>query len=417
MSVPPAHPSSPRTPPSPKTLDPPRSSPSPTSTQQQQDSAEPIEVPPSTQLEDKQDDRAMDKAEAKEKQFQGQKVVAKETDFQKERADQAYEEIDSLRTSLQLITKERDSGVRENKNLLKDLLDAHKQLDKKEAQCHELIKNEKKNQEPALVVASTSHSATMNTLMALQEELQIKKLQRQLLVSGFMSQTAQHEAKLPHLPDMPDIPSTSQHNEEHQGPAPGALDVRGDLEQEIKDMPKGPAKEFLLHEKKVMESMAMAFLQPEEQKVGLQMIQQKVSTVEENREQVVISVDRELMAMEVFLRWTQVEMVLLEKKEEQEGYSLEMRELYLLGCAPFPPLPLVVWTALAWLQNWLFNLFAQGLLNLLSGQLRCPLFCNVFFSLYFLQIFNSPTKVNDLFFLRLSCLGYLSFFLCLLFNL
>ncbi|MCO5600662.1 hypothetical protein L7F22_054777 [Adiantum nelumboides] len=44
-------------------------------------------------------------------QFQCQKVVAKETDFQKERADQAYEETDNLKTALQLVTKERDSGA------------------------------------------------------------------------------------------------------------------------------------------------------------------------------------------------------------------------------------------------------------------------------------------------------------------
>ncbi|MCO5560967.1 hypothetical protein L7F22_014587 [Adiantum nelumboides] len=156
----------------------------------------------------------------------------------------------------------------------------------------------------------------MNTLMALQEELQIEKLQRQLLVSGFMSQTAQHEARvkqlehelaqakaelelqkkhnealnkekeavgslvstsqisqakihvhvqLPPMPYLPDLPGTSHHYKEHQGPAPGALDVRGDLEQEIEDMPKGPAKEFLLHKKKVTESAALAFLLLEEQ--------------------------------------------------------------------------------------------------------------------------------------------------------
>ncbi|MCO5577996.1 hypothetical protein L7F22_031834 [Adiantum nelumboides] len=54
------------------------------------------------------------------------------------------------------------------------------------------------NQEPASAVPSTSDSATANTLVALQEELQIENLQRQLLVSGFMSQTAQHEAKSVH---------------------------------------------------------------------------------------------------------------------------------------------------------------------------------------------------------------------------
>ncbi|MCO5577971.1 hypothetical protein L7F22_031808 [Adiantum nelumboides] len=71
--------------------------------------------------------------------------------------------------------------------------------------------------------------------------------------------------QLPYMPDMPDLPGTSHPDEEHQGPVPGALDVRGDLEQNIDDMPEGPAKEFLIHKKKVMESAALAFLQPKEQ--------------------------------------------------------------------------------------------------------------------------------------------------------
>ncbi|MCO5608438.1 hypothetical protein L7F22_062648 [Adiantum nelumboides] len=37
------------------------------------------------------------------------------------------------------------------------------------------------------------------------------------------------------------------------------------MEQEVEDMPEGPAKEYLLYEKKVMESAALAFLQPDEQ--------------------------------------------------------------------------------------------------------------------------------------------------------
>ncbi|MCO5591702.1 hypothetical protein L7F22_045693 [Adiantum nelumboides] len=104
------------------------------------------------------------------------------------------------------------------------------QLTKKKAQNHELIKNEKKmkeqikykdaryqklnasyntvkntltallqNQEPAVAAPSTLDSAALNTLAALQAELQIEKLQRQLLVFGFMSQTAQHEAKVKQL--------------------------------------------------------------------------------------------------------------------------------------------------------------------------------------------------------------------------
>ncbi|MCO5579251.1 hypothetical protein L7F22_033105 [Adiantum nelumboides] len=244
--------STPRTPPSPTTLNPPRSPPAPASSQQQQPSAEPSEIPPSTQEEK---DQSMDRAEEEKKQadtdkskpvdielqiplmqleepsheeayeevknfhytkiiltlsrqFKCQQVVAKETDFEKERANRAYEEVANLRIALEL-----------------------SQLTKKEAQNHELIKNEKKmkkqlkyedarfqkvntsyntvkggtltallqNQEPAAATTSTSNSATMNTIKALQEELQTEKLQRQLLVSGFMSQTAQHEAKVKEL--------------------------------------------------------------------------------------------------------------------------------------------------------------------------------------------------------------------------
>ncbi|MCO5595491.1 hypothetical protein L7F22_049535 [Adiantum nelumboides] len=74
---------------------------------------------------------------------------------------------------------------------------------------------------------------------------------------------------LPHMPKMHDLPSTSHHNEEQQGLTPGVLDVKGDIEQNIEDMPQGPAKEFLLHEKRVMESATLAYLQPDEQVKGL----------------------------------------------------------------------------------------------------------------------------------------------------
>ncbi|MCO5606674.1 hypothetical protein L7F22_060863 [Adiantum nelumboides] len=63
-------------------------------------------------------------------------------------------------------------------------------------------------------------------------------------------------------------PGSSQHEEEGQVPAPGALDVRVDITQSMEDMPEGPSKEFLLNEKKVIESVALAFLQPEEQVKG-----------------------------------------------------------------------------------------------------------------------------------------------------
>ncbi|MCO5606009.1 hypothetical protein L7F22_060196 [Adiantum nelumboides] len=136
---------------------------------------------------------------------------------------------------------------------------------------------ETKTQEPTTAIASTSDSATMNTLTALQEELQQEKLQRQLLVSGFMTQTEVHEAKVKDLEqelekakaeleihkqqnEALNLPGTSHHDEEKQGPTPRALDVRGDIEQNIEDMPEEPAKDFLLHEKRVMESMALAYL-------------------------------------------------------------------------------------------------------------------------------------------------------------
>ncbi|MCO5547489.1 hypothetical protein L7F22_000939 [Adiantum nelumboides] len=69
--------------------------------------------------------------------------------------------------------------------------------------------------------------------------------------------------QLPLMLEMPEFPSTQE--EEQQRPAPGALDVKEQLEQEIEDMVEGPAKEYLLYKKKVMESAALAFRQPEEQ--------------------------------------------------------------------------------------------------------------------------------------------------------
>ncbi|MCO5598513.1 hypothetical protein L7F22_052610 [Adiantum nelumboides] len=65
------------------------------------------------------------------------------------------------------------------------------------------------------------------------------------------------------MPEMPEFQGTEE--EEQPRPAPGALDIREQMEQEIEDMPEGPAKEYLMYEKKVMESAALAFLQPKEQ--------------------------------------------------------------------------------------------------------------------------------------------------------
>ncbi|MCO5597289.1 hypothetical protein L7F22_051366 [Adiantum nelumboides] len=67
----------------------------------------------------------------------------------------------------------------------------------------------------------------------------------------------------PQLPEMPEFQGTEE--EEQLKPAPGALHIREKMEQEIEDLPEGPAKEYLRYEKKVMQSAALAFLQPEEQ--------------------------------------------------------------------------------------------------------------------------------------------------------
>ncbi|MCO5567055.1 hypothetical protein L7F22_020740 [Adiantum nelumboides] len=255
--------------------------------------------------------------------FQCQQVVAKESEIQKTRANQAQEEIANLCTALDLVTKERDSAAKENENLIRDLMDLQSQLTRKEAEkkMKEQLKYEDaryqklnasyntvkstltallQNQEPAVAEPSTFDSAALNTLAALQAELNTEKLQRQLLVSGFMSQIAQHEAKVKQLeeelakakadlaavgsltstsqfqqaethepiqpsqlPEMPEFQGIEE--EEQQRPAPGALDIREEIEQEIEDLPEGPTKEYLLYEKKVKQSAALAFLQPEEQ--------------------------------------------------------------------------------------------------------------------------------------------------------
>ncbi|MCO5578423.1 hypothetical protein L7F22_032265 [Adiantum nelumboides] len=353
--------STPQTPPSPLPLETPLSPPAPISPQQQHPSAEtaeptapiteetsqPMEAsPPKETAQPLDEDEEPSSQEAilevksfdytgllqtLTRQFQCQQVVAKETEIQKTRANQAQEENANLRIALELVTKERDSTAKENENLIRDLIDLESQLTRKEAQNHELIKNDKKmkeqlkyeddryqklnasyntvkntltallqNQEPAAAAPSTSDSAALNTLAALQAELNTEKLQRQLLVSGFMSQTAQHEAKVkqleeelakakaelaavgslastseiqqaeahvhiqpPQLPKMPEFQGIEE--EQQQRPAPGALDIREEIEQEIEDLPEGPAKEYLMYKKKVMQSVALAFLQPEEQ--------------------------------------------------------------------------------------------------------------------------------------------------------
>ncbi|MCO5580504.1 hypothetical protein L7F22_034372 [Adiantum nelumboides] len=262
--VPPALPSSPitpfppastpRTPPSPTTLDPPRSPPTLASPQQQQPSINLAEVPSSSQPQGKED-QPEDKAnQEKEKadiakprtakaeqqiplmqfeeptkeeayeevksfdytkiiltlsrQFQCQRVVVQERDFQRERAQIANEEVNNLRTVLELsklIKKEaQNNELIKNEKKLKEQLKYKDSRLQKITASYNTVKNTLtallqrllQNQEPASTMACTSDSATVNTFAALQVELQTEKLQRQLLVSGFMSQTAQHEAKV-----------------------------------------------------------------------------------------------------------------------------------------------------------------------------------------------------------------------------
>ncbi|MCO5582082.1 hypothetical protein L7F22_035973 [Adiantum nelumboides] len=107
------------------------------------------------------------------RQFQCQQVVAKETEIQKTRANQAEEEMANLKTALELVTKERDSSAKENENLIRDLMDLQSQLTRKEAQNHELIKNEKKmreqlkNKDARFQNLNTSYNTIKNTLTAL----------------------------------------------------------------------------------------------------------------------------------------------------------------------------------------------------------------------------------------------------------
>ncbi|MCO5600003.1 hypothetical protein L7F22_054111 [Adiantum nelumboides] len=71
--------------------------------------------------------------------------------------------------------------------------------------------------------------------------------------------------QLPPMLEMLDLPGTSYQEEEGQGPAPGALDVKAELIQSIEDMPKIPTNNFMLYETKVLKSAALAYLQPNEQ--------------------------------------------------------------------------------------------------------------------------------------------------------
>ncbi|MCO5612812.1 hypothetical protein L7F22_067083 [Adiantum nelumboides] len=281
INIPPAPPSSPitpfppastpQTPPSPSPLDIPKSPPAPTSPQQQHLSAEPSDTPASLIEETPQ---PMETQESQQKETAQQMEKTEET-RQTDGEEHQPTEVDVPILMVQEEEPTSQEAILEVKTLLQ-------------------------NQEPAASAPSTSDTAALNTLAALQEELQTEKLQRQLLVFGFMSQMAQHEAKVKQLeeeltkakveleamgslastshihqaethvpiqpsqlPEMPEFQGTEE--EEQLRPAPGALDIREEMEQEIEDLPEGPAKEYLMYKKKVMQSAALAFLQPEEQ--------------------------------------------------------------------------------------------------------------------------------------------------------
>ncbi|MCO5592774.1 hypothetical protein L7F22_046777 [Adiantum nelumboides] len=284
MNIPPAPPSSlitpfspastPRTPPSPSPLDLPKSPPALTSPQQQQFSAEPIEIPTSLQEETKQ---PRDRTEEEEKQ----------TDDEQQKPA----EINLPIPIIQLEEPTNEEEIQES------------QLTRKEAQNHELIKNEKKmkeqlkyedakfqkltasyntvkstltallqNQESASAVPSTSDSATtaQHEAKVKQLELELARAKADLEAVGSLVSTSQiHQAEThlhiqqPLMLEMPEFQSPQE--EEQPRPAPEALDIREQMEQEVEDMPEGPAKKYLLYKKKVMESAALAFLQPDEQ--------------------------------------------------------------------------------------------------------------------------------------------------------
>ncbi|MCO5582833.1 hypothetical protein L7F22_036733 [Adiantum nelumboides] len=67
---------------------------------------------------------------------------------------------------------------------------------------------------------------------------------------------------------MPNMLGSSQHEEEGQGPARGALDVKADITQSIEAMPEAPAKEFLLNEKRIMDAPSFTAVRLPEQLAG-----------------------------------------------------------------------------------------------------------------------------------------------------
>ncbi|MCO5606282.1 hypothetical protein L7F22_060469 [Adiantum nelumboides] len=238
--VPPAQPpSSPKPSPSPKSPKLPKSPLAPTSPQQQQNTTETTLIPPSSQPKDKQDDQPKDKIETKVKQADTAKPRPAEKELQiplmqleEPTQEEAYEEVKNFDYNKIILTLSR------------------------QFQCQKVVAQETDFQR------TVQHEARVKELKQelaeARAELEIQRQRNEALLTkekeavgsqASTTQTSQVETHLlvhlPPMPNMPDLPSTSQHDEEHQGLAPGALDVRGDLEQEIEDMPEGLAKEFL----------------------------------------------------------------------------------------------------------------------------------------------------------------------------
>ncbi|MCO5555881.1 hypothetical protein L7F22_009425 [Adiantum nelumboides] len=102
------------------------------------------------------------------------------------------------------------------------------------------------------------------------QKQQIEALSKGKEAVGSLTSTSQiHQAEThlhiqqPLLPERPEFQGPQE--EKQPRPTLGALDIKEQIEQEVEDMPEGPAKKYLLYEKKVMESTALALLQPDEQ--------------------------------------------------------------------------------------------------------------------------------------------------------
>ncbi|MCO5577582.1 hypothetical protein L7F22_031413 [Adiantum nelumboides] len=266
INIPPAPPSSPitpfppastpQTPPSSLPLDIPKSPLAPTSPQQQHFSAEPIEV----QTLQEETAQPMDKVEEE-----------KQTD----REQHQPTKVDVPILIVQEDEPNNEEAVQEVKSFdyTKLIQTLSRQFQCQQCSC----------QYAGGIARRTANGETETTFylwilsQTAQHKAKVKQLEEELARAkaeleavGSLASTSQiHQAEThlpiqpPQMTEMPEFQGTEE--EEQLRPAPGALDIREQMKQEIEDMPKGPTKEYLMYEKKVMESVALAFLQPEEQ--------------------------------------------------------------------------------------------------------------------------------------------------------